>query len=282
MGRKPKKKPLGTGLTKKEIQAIAYQNPVVFANDVLSRDLGKPVELDEWQKEVLRSDSRRIILNCCRQSGKSTITALMALHHALHTPKALVIIISNTEKQAKETFRKIMEFYGHVPDRIGTLKDTVFEVEFANKARIMAMTGRQPDSLRGWSKLTLLIVDEASMVEEDAYDFVRPMLAVSEGMGMETKIMLLSTPHGKRGFFFEAWTEAHEDNKPGWRWFSVKAEDCPRITSEFLQEEKDRMVSWKFEQEYHCEFIENISNIFQYSDDAWTDENDDWDFDIGV
>jgi hypothetical protein len=39
--------------------------------------------LDPWQEKLLRSDSSRILLNCSRQSGKSTMTAIIALHQAL-------------------------------------------------------------------------------------------------------------------------------------------------------------------------------------------------------
>ena len=76
-------------------------SPVVFA-----RSLG--IEPDPWQSEVLRSDSKRIILNCARQTGKSSIVAILALHHALYTDKSMVIIISHTLQQAAETFRKSM------------------------------------------------------------------------------------------------------------------------------------------------------------------------------
>jgi hypothetical protein len=48
-----------------------------------------------------------------------------------------------------------------------------------------------------------LIVDEASRVQDALYQGIRPMLAVSGG-----RIVLLSTPWGKRGFFFEEW-ETH-------------------------------------------------------------------------
>jgi hypothetical protein len=35
---------------------------------------------DAWQEDLLRSTSERVLLNCCRQSGKSTMTAVIALH----------------------------------------------------------------------------------------------------------------------------------------------------------------------------------------------------------
>jgi hypothetical protein len=48
---------------------------------------------DPW---FLRSAAPRILLNCSRQSGKSTVTALLAAHTALYQPGALVLLLSPT------------------------------------------------------------------------------------------------------------------------------------------------------------------------------------------
>jgi len=39
---------------------------------------------DPWRAQVLWSVSPWILLNCCRQSGKSTKTAALALHTAIY------------------------------------------------------------------------------------------------------------------------------------------------------------------------------------------------------
>jgi hypothetical protein len=51
---------------------------------VLAQQAG--LEPDPWQADVLRSTAPRVLLNCSRQSGKSTVSALLALHTALYTP----------------------------------------------------------------------------------------------------------------------------------------------------------------------------------------------------
>ncbi len=50
-------------------------DPVVFA-----RHAG--IAPDPWQADVLRSGHRQLLLNCSRQSGKSTTTAIIGLHRA--------------------------------------------------------------------------------------------------------------------------------------------------------------------------------------------------------
>jgi hypothetical protein len=46
---------------------------------------------DQWQEDFLRSSADRVLLNCSRQSGKSTMSALIALHRALYHPGSRLV-----------------------------------------------------------------------------------------------------------------------------------------------------------------------------------------------
>lgn len=157
-----------------------------------ARSLG--IEPDDWQRVLLRSSSERILLNCCRQSGKSTMSAVIALHRALYFPASLVLILAPAERQAKETLAKVAAHYrglGHgavPPDSYRKLG-----MELANGSRIEALPGTEK-TIRGFSGVDLLILDEAARVDDDLYYAIRPMLAVSGGT-----MMMLSTPAGRRG-----------------------------------------------------------------------------------
>src|ERR671910_116105 len=168
---------------------------IAFDRVAFARSVG--VEPDDWQGELLRSTSERILLNCCRQSGKSTTAALIALHRALYHPGSLVLILAPAERQAKESFGKVAQAYrkpGHLvaPDSYRKLG-----IRFANGSRIEALPGSEK-TIRGFSGVDLLILDEASRVADELYHAVRPMLAVSGG-----SLLVLSSPFGKRGGFFQ-------------------------------------------------------------------------------
>ena len=77
-------------------------DPVVF-----SRYIG--IEPDPWQADVLRYEGKRLLLNCSRQSGKSTTTATKALHTAIYRPKSLVLLVSPSLRQSSELFRKVKD-----------------------------------------------------------------------------------------------------------------------------------------------------------------------------
>jgi hypothetical protein len=106
-------------------------------------------------------------------------------------------------------------------------------------------------TVRGFSAVSLLLVDEAARVSDELYLAIRPMLAVSEGT-----LWLMSTPFGKRGFFYEAWASGGE-----WERFQVTAYECPRISYKFLEEERTAMGERWFRQEYLCEFEDSVSSV---------------------
>jgi len=81
------------------------------------------------------------------------------------------------------------------------------------------------------------------------------MLAVSGG-----RLILMSTPYGKRGHFFEEWTTGGNS----WERIECKATDCARIPKQFLAEERASLGEWWFRQEYLCEFGETRDNVFSY------------------
>src|SRR6516165_511255 len=153
---------------------------------------------DPWQKRILRSSSAKIALLAGRQMGKSTTTAIKALHQALFIPRSLVLIGSRTERQSEELFIKIVSAYNAlgrpVPGR-----DLKHSLELENRSRILALPGN-PDNIVGFSDPSLIIIDEAARCPDGMFEAVSPMRAVSGGT-----LLLLSTPRGRRGFFWNEW-----------------------------------------------------------------------------
>ncbi len=224
---------------------VYASDPVTWSKEVLG------YHPDPWQEKLLRSRSRKIILNCSRQSGKSTTCAALGLHESIYRRPSFGLVIAPSQDQSAELMMKFDEFRGAVElpsDYLST--DTKLAVKFANGNRFVARPGSEKTA-RSFSAVTLLLEDEASRVLDDLYNTVRPMLAVSNG-----RHILMSTPFGKRGHFFRIWSEQRDL----WEWYEIPAEMCPRITPEFLAAER-RTNPW-FEQEYHCRFMEAEDQYF--------------------
>jgi hypothetical protein len=207
--------------------------------------------LDEWQEQLLASDSKRILLNCSRQSGKSTMSAIIALHRAIYHPGSLVLCLAPALRQSQELFTKISGFYADLSKPSPALSDRKLALELANESRIVTLPGSEK-TVRGFSGASLLLIDEASRIEDPLYHAVRPMLAVKGG-----DLVMMSTPYGRRGVFWEAWTE-----DTGWERYQVPADRVPRISPEFLDEERRSLPDFVFRQEYQCSFEDTEDQMF--------------------
>ena len=148
-------------------------DPVAF-----SRHIG--IDPDPWQADVLRYEGKRLLLNCCRQSGKSTTTATKALHAAVYRPKSLILLVSPSLRQSQELFRKVKDGYSAMADRPALLEDNKLSMTLANQSRIVSLPGDQ-STVRGYSGVTLILEDEASQVSDDFHAAILPMLIINNG-----------------------------------------------------------------------------------------------------
>ncbi len=231
-------------------------NDLAIALDPVCLAEAVGLHLDRWQRHVVWSPARRQLLNVTRQGGKSTAVAVLACHTALYDPGSLTLILSPGERQSKETFRKVINVY-HALDRpIPADAENKLELELNNGSRIVALPGTE-GRVRGYSGVRLLIADEASRIPDALMAAVRPMLAVSGG-----QLIALSTPWGKRGWWYEAW----EHGGTVWQRTKITAYECPRITPEFLEEERSQLPPLWFNSEYLCRFEDTVNQVFVTDD----------------
>lgn len=230
------------------LQDEAYKlDPVLWAAEVLD------YHPDPWAQKVMMSPARYVIENISRQAGKSTCSSVMAVHQAVFFPGSLVLVVSPTLRQSGELQRKCLSFYNQVdPNHNGLAEDTKLSIQLTNGSRIIALPG-QEDNLRGYSAPALIIEDEASRVKDELHVAIRPMLATNQG-----RLVLLSTPNGKVGHFYKIWTEGG----PEWLKIKVTADQIPRISPEFLENERMNMLEAQFLQEYFGEFMEAEGAVF--------------------
>jgi hypothetical protein len=177
-----------------------------------------------------------------------------ALHKAIYTPGSLTLLLSRGERQSMELMRKVVSVLAKAPHAPGLISDSLTQLEFYNGSRILALPGNEA-TVRGFSAVDLLIVDEASRVPDELFFAVQPMLAVSNG-----EMWTASTPFGTRGWWYQQWKELQEDLRDGrmpvWDYFEVTAHQCPRMSKAFLEAELRSMGEWWFNQEYLCMFMD--------------------------
>jgi hypothetical protein len=207
-------------------------------------------EPDPWQEKMLRSSSRWIMLNCCRQSGKSTTTAVAALHQAIYDP-GLVLCVSPSLRQSRELFAKVIGFLKDLEPVEPLEEDNKSSCELSNGSRIVSLPG-DPDTVRGYSAPKLVITDEAARVPDAMQAALAPMLAVSGGRQID-----MSSPNGRRGYFFDNW-----EHGEGIERIKITGRQCPRISAEFLEGQRKKLGPTLFAQEFEGEFTDADTSAF--------------------
>jgi len=239
-----------------------------------------------WQETVIYSQHKRKVINGARQSGKSTIIALKPCHRAKYFPGSLSIILAATEKQSTEDLLKIKDFIAYDPQYPELTRESDSLITLKNGSRIVVVPATEK-SARGYSSPDLIILDEASRIEDSVITSgVIPMLTDNE----KCELLAISTPNGRTGFFWKAW------NSKSWERFEIRApwdikygELCeteqearyvkrkaaehikawysPRHYNETEQRlNLEVMDEQMYRQEYLCEFVEPEEQIFDYDD----------------
>lgn len=223
-------------------------DPVAYAQAV-------GIDPDPAQAAVLRSKAKRLLLCCTRQWGKSTTVSLRAAHRAIYRPGSLILCISPSDRQSAELFDKVADAVRKSPGSPKRTEDNKRSMRLDNGSRVVALPG-SPDTIRGFSAPSMVLADEAAYCEDALFGAITPMLAtVPDG-----ELWLFSSPYGKRGAFFEAWSDDSDD----WEKHAVRATECPRISADFLDRERRTVPDWLFRQEYMCEFVETLDSVFTH------------------
>ena len=212
---------------------------------------------DPWQRDFLFARDRQVLLNCSRQSGKSTVVSALALHAALFTPGGLVLLLSPSQRQSAEIFRKVHDAYVALePADPGGLREPAAAGTGQRRPRPVPARPRGDDPL-------VRRRDAAGARRGGAH----PGRLVSQRAAHAGRVARpaggLSTPFGQRGWFYEEW------NGDGpWKRVAVTWRDCPRITADFIAEETRSMGAAWVAQEYECLFTRAKAWFIPISTDA--------------
>lgn len=245
----------------------------------------------EWQSIVCRSPSKRKIVNGSRQSGKSTISSAKPCHMAKYSPKSQILVLAPTQRQAELNMEKIRDFIAHDKHYPKITRSSDSQIKLANESIIRIVIATD-NSARGYSRPSMIILDEASRIPDVVYKSgVRPMLTDNA----DCEMILISTPFGRAGFFYEAWESTSRvwdkyevrspwDTDPLDQWHLFKHESnaefmhtltdkgvkffySPRHFDKQEQEENlQAMGILQYRQEYCCEFVEKNDAVFTYAD----------------
>jgi len=246
-----------------------------------------PFRPDKWQKEVLDYDGN-ITIRAGRQVGKSVIVAKKSAKLAITHSGSITLMIAAAQRQSSLIFEKTLlelnKVHSLMLERAGGYKEnpkmsikqnsehkrafemkyglfeelpTKTEIRLKNGSRIYSLpAGKTGVYIKGFT-IDFLIADEAAFIPEMVWLAVTPMIAVSRKERLLGWIILLSTPFGKGGFFYNSF---YDDE---FKQFHISAESCTRISREFLKKEKNRLSKLEYAQEYLGEFVDEFNQLFK-------------------
>lgn len=223
---------------------------------------------DPWQRELLSQLVTlrcNIMLCCSSQVGKTEAVAVAA--YLVACLGFYVLVVSPSDRQSVKFHMRLLEQHARLQLANTSQAPNKHELWLETGGRVEAVPN-SAGKVRGIAAVDLVVVDEASRVPDELYSAVTRMTAVSGG-----KLALLSTPFGKRGFFYREWKNLDIDGKPVesqhdvWSRHRVPWTFCPRIPQEHVDAERRRMGQAWVNQEYlDCvegdEFLSASSGVF--------------------
>lgn len=228
---------------------VAYLDPLTFA-----RKCG--IDPYAWQVAALRSTAPREAWAVTRQGGKSTAASLLAVHTAIYRQRSTTLLVSPGQRQSGELFAKARFFYKLLGRPAGAVSEAQTTLETEAGSRIIAVPGGTGGATVRAYSADLILVDEAAQVDDATWTAIRPMVAATGG-----RIILLSSPWGREGFFADAATGV----TPGWVIRNVPAAGIHDPA--FLAIEKASMTEADYLREYEVSFEALTAGI--WSEAQW-------------
>lgn len=199
---------------------------------------------DPWQAELLHTSDEFVLVLASRQVGKSTTIACTVW--SMLSKGKFVVLIAPSERQSKELFRKVMAFKHR--SHIMAVRSTQTELELSNGGRLVCAPSSS-DTIRGYSAVDCLVLDEAAFMDDDTITAVLPMRAE------DGRILMSSTPNGDKGMFRDLWKDGDV------RRISARSIDIPRLGRK-VEFDRRHMPKVRFEQEHLCKFIGSGTPFF--------------------
>ncbi len=266
-GREPGPRDLATRLAR--LQGLEPPDPDTSAEplpeETLQRFVDDPAALFAWlgidlfpyQEEGLGlvQEGDRTALVWGRQTGKDTLTGLYGLWLALTAPSSIVVCVSPSQRQSDLWMEKLRAYALSRPELRDAVTDlSQSELALSNGSRVYSLPSGVGGgiTIRGFSKVSLLVFNEAAWVAEEVYQAAGPFLAASEG----GKVVLISTPFGQSGYLWRAW------NSSLFAKLGVPSSASPLISEAFLAKEKETMDALSYASEYEARFLSSQNAYF--------------------
>jgi hypothetical protein len=218
------------------------------------------ISLFPFQQEVFDHPARFKIVAAGRRTGKSYLASVMAYNHCLEHRNQRAILIGPTVSMIRESMWTTLKNIVHPSHIEGLPREMDLEIRFINGSRLSLKGFDRPDSLRGISPSpSFIVLDEFAFIKQNA--FTEVVLPMSTDPKRKAKVVIISTPKGVSGDFYQLFNKGQEDN-PLWKSWQFTAEKVRPDMKEEIALARSTLDLKTFEQEYCATFNNTGDSVF--------------------
>jgi hypothetical protein len=241
------------------------EDPVYFANNYI-----KIVSLDEgltqfhpyhFQEKLINNfhNNRFNICKMPRQTGKSTTVVSYLLHYAVFNDSVNIGILANKAATARELLGRLQTAYENLPKWMqqGIIAWNKGSLELENGSKILAAS-TSASAVRGMS-FNILFLDEFAFVPNHVADSFFASVYPTITSGKNTKVIIVSTPHGMN-HFYRMWHDA-EKSKNEYIPTDVHWSEVPGRDEKWKETTIANTSEQQFKVEFECEFLGSVDTL---------------------
>ena len=226
------------------------------------------LSLFPFQQEVFDHPARFKIVAAGRRTGKSFLSCVMAYSHCLQHRNQRAILIGPTIGMIRESMWTTLKTIVHRSHLEGLPREMDLELRFINGSRLSLKGFDRPDSLRGISPSpSFIVLDEFAFIKQHA--FTEVVLPMATDPNRRAKVVIISTPKGVQGDFYELFNKGQEDSKGVWKSWQFTAENVRPDMKEELELAKSTLDRKTFDQEYSATFNNTGDSVFYNFSREW-------------
>lgn len=233
------------------------------------------IKLTKKQEEAynIMHDYSTRLLACCysRQSGKTVLAEILLIENLLKNQKYSAYI-SPTYAQGKKVFNEIVALL-EPTKLIKKANAAELYIESVTNSKLQFFSMQSPTSIRGTTVSGLLVLDEAAYFpkilpngENPWFNVIFPIIKAQN-----PQVLVISTPNGKQGFFYDLYTQTLSGKKAGYRALTATIYDDELISAEQIEEIKKGYPEIAFAQEFECKFLDNALTVFRGFDGCYNE-----------
>ena len=268
---------LGNPLLKKANTAIEFtqdqiiefarcqDDPIYFAKNyiqIVTLDYGlqpfKPYPFQETMIERFHN-YRFNVCKLPRQSGKSTIVVSYLLHYAIFNDNVNIAILANKASTAKDLLDRLQTAYENLPKWLqqGVMTWNKASLELENGSKIIAAS-TSASAVRGGS-YNIIFLDEFAFIPNHIADQFFSSVYPTISSGKNTKVIIVSTPHGMN-HFYKIWHDA-ERKKNEYIPTEVHWSEVPGRDEKWKEQTIANTSEQQFKVEFECEFLGSVDTL---------------------